>query len=38
VAGKCKAAVFQCKVDTTGNGAVQGEQADETLYFSYDEI
>jgi len=38
VAGMCKAAVFQCKVDTAGNGAVQGEQTDETMYFSYDEI
>jgi len=38
VASKCKAVVLQCKVDTAGNGAVQGEQADETLYFSYDEI
>lgn len=36
--GKCKAVVLQVKVDTAANGAVQGEQTDETLYFSYDEI
>lgn len=32
--GKCKAVVLQVKVDTD---ATQGEQADETLTFSYDE-
>jgi len=36
--GKCKAAVLQVKLDTAGNGAVQGLQADETLTFAYDEI
>ena len=35
VAGKTKAVVLQCKV---ANDAVQGEQADETLSFKYDEI
>jgi len=34
-AGKTKAVVLQCKV---ANDAVQGEQADETLGFKYDEI
>jgi hypothetical protein len=34
-AGKTKAVVLQCKV---ANDAVQGEQADETLSFMYDEI
>lgn len=34
-AGKCKAVVLQAKV---ASDATQGEQADETLYFSYDEI
>jgi hypothetical protein len=34
-AGKTKAVVLQCKV---ANDAVQGEQADETLSFKYDEI
>ena len=33
--GKCKAVVLQVKVDTD---ATQGEQADETLTFKYDEI
>ena len=33
--GKTKAVVLQCKV---ANDAVQGEQADETLSFKYDEI
>jgi len=36
--GKCKAVVLQVKVDTAANGAVQGEQTDETLTFKYDEI
>jgi len=35
VAEKTKHVVLQVKVDTN---ATQGEQADETLYFSYDEI
>lgn len=35
---KCKAVVLQCKLDTAANGAVQGEQTDETLTFKYDEI
>ena len=34
-AGKTKAVVLQCRV---ANDAVQGEQADETLTFKYDEI
>lgn len=34
-AGKTKAIVLQCRV---ANDAVQGEQADETLTFKYDEI
>ena len=34
-AEKCKAVVLQVKVDTD---ATQGEQTDEELYFSYDEI
>lgn len=38
IAEKCKAAVLQVKLDTAGNGAVQGLQADETLTFAYDEI
>jgi len=33
--GDCKAVVLQVKV---GSDATQGEQPDETLYFSYDEI
>jgi len=33
--GKCKAVVLQVKV---ASDATQGEQTDETLYFSYDEI
>ncbi len=37
-AGKAKAAVLQVKLDTAGNGAVQGLQADETITFAYDEI
>jgi hypothetical protein len=37
-AEKCKAIVLQVKLDTAGNGAVQGEQTDETLTFKYDEI
>lgn len=36
--GKCKAVVLQVKVDTAANGAVQGEQTDETLTFKFDEI
>ena len=36
--GKCKAVVLQVKLDTAGNGAVQGEQTDETLTFKYAEI
>lgn len=36
--GKCKAAVMQVKLDTLGNGAVQGVQTDETITFAYDEI
>ena len=36
--GKCKAVVLQVKVDTAANGAVQGEQTDEPLKISYDEI
>ena len=36
--GKAKAAVMQVKLDTLGNGAVQGLQADETLTYAYDEI
>jgi hypothetical protein len=38
IAEKCKAIVLQCKLDTAGNGAIQGEQTDETLTFKYDEI
>ena len=33
--GKCKAVVLQVRVSSD---ATQGEQPDETLYFSYDEI
>lgn len=36
--GRSKAIVLQVKVDTVANGASQGIQADETLYFRYDEI
>ena len=38
IAEKTKAAVLQVKLDTAGNGAVQGLQADETITFAYDEI
>lgn len=38
VAEKTKSAVLQVKIDTAGNGAVQGEKADETFTFMYDEI
>jgi len=38
IAGKCKAAVIQVKLDTAANGAVQGLQADETITLAYDEI
>jgi len=38
IAEMCKAFLLQTKVDTAANGAVQGEQADETIYLSYDEI
>jgi len=33
-----KAVVTQVKIDTAANGAVQGEKADETFTFLYDEI
>lgn len=36
--GKGKGIVLQMKVDTLSNGAVQGAQAAETLFFRYDEI
>ena len=33
-----KGVVLQVRVDTSANGATQGDQADETLVFKYDEI
>jgi len=36
--GRSKCVVLQVKVDTPANGANQGVQTDETLYFRYDEI
>lgn len=38
IAEKTQAAVLQVKLDTAGNGSVQGLQADETITFAYDEI
>ena len=37
-AGKTKATVLQVKCDTAANGAVQGAQSPEPLYWKYDEI
>lgn len=36
--GQSKCVVLQAKIDTAANGATQGIQTDETLYFRYDEI
>lgn len=36
--GRSKAVVLQAKIDTLANGAEQGLQTPDTLYFRYDEI
>jgi hypothetical protein len=36
--GKSKAIVLQTRLDTAANGALSGEQTDETFSFKYDEI